>query len=507
MVRLAVLIVEDDPALRRLEKHALETRGFRVIECSTYAQANLVIDEQEVAIAIVDLGLPDASGSLVLRKLSKQSPATKILIFTACAELASAVEAIELKVFALVEKSKGIHHLLAQLELASVAYLRDALSASRLENCLQMRLLDAIDEAAVATDTRFQVIFANRFSRELLAIGDRRMIGEPIGRFVSITDSKGHIDRSKLVTMFRSIRSGACWSDEAYLTCSQEYDTQANDTFPSNIRVTPILGDEGTIQGFIAVFSNMEQERSLRHHINEQRNRLLKTRRLAEEGRLAGTIAHEINQPLGAISNYAGGLLFGIESGNLSSEQVKEALTMIQKQANRASQVIQKLREFVDRDIPRQTTVDVHLLLRDTIQLLKLEFERHEIQVRLRFSKQSVFLLGDEVQLQQVFVNLLTNAIDAISEIANRSPVIQISSKIIGNQVKIQFADNGAGIPTERLASIFEPYFTTKPLGMGLGLSICREIIQAHQGEIQAHRLEAGTMMEINLKVPALPIA
>ncbi|MEQ1829681.1 MAG: ATP-binding protein [Pirellula sp.] len=497
--RLTVLLVEDDPALRRLVKHGLENRSFQVIECSTYAEANNAIDAREVALAIVDLSLPDASGGLVLQKIAKQFPNTKVLIFTSSSDLSSAVEAIEHRAFAFVEKSLGIHHLMSQVERASVAYLRDALSASQLENNLQISLLDAIDEAAIATDTRFRIIFANRFSRELIGVGDLPLLGERIDQFVSVSDAKGNLDRRTILNMHRSLRTGECWNAEVYLTCAPipQFSTPTN-TFPTNLRVTPILANGKMIQGYIAVFSNIHNERQLRYELDEQRNRLMKSGRLTEEGRLAGTLAHEINQPLGAISNYASSLLKGIEIGSLSPTQVCETISIIQKQANRASQVIKRLREFLRREPPKYEKIEIQQLIRETLQLLRLELERNDIQVRTRFRKKPIVFSGDSVQLQQVFVNVIGNAIDALSESNDGERMIQIVAENCGQKIHLQVSDNGPGIQDEKLLRIFDPYFTTKPLGMGLGLCICREIVEAHQGKIQVLRSSPhGTTLEI----------
>lgn len=500
--RMTVLVVEDDSSVLRLVKLALENRSFEVIECSNHAQAIDAIEEYEIAMAVVDLKLPDASGSLVLRKLVKKSPNTKIVIFTSCTELSSALEAIELKVFAFVEKSRGIQDLILQVEQASVAYLRDALSISLLENNLQVRLLDAMDVAAIAVDTKLQIVFANRYSCELFGMEKAALIGKQLSRYLLITDSKANVDRKSILGILRKIRMGSTWNGDVFLTRLRNTNSfSPYETFPSNFRVAPILYEQDRLLGYITVFSNLRNERNLSYQLNEQRDRLMKSRRLAEDGRLAGTIAHEINQPLGAISNYAGGLLLGIENGKLNQAKIREMLTIIQKQANRASQVIHRLREFLDRESPVFGEVEIQDLIRESLQLLHLELERSDIHVRTRFSRKPIICHCDPVQIQQVFVNVIVNAIDALSEVTDRSRELRVHVASQMSGITIQFIDNGPGIPEEELGKVFEPYYTTKPLGMGLGLCICREIVRSHQGEIKAIRMEPrGTKIEITLR-------
>jgi len=239
--------------------------------------------------------------------------------------------------------------------------------------------------------------------------------------------------------------------------------------------------------------------------IRRQRESLAQAARLGTMGEMAAAIAHELNQPLTAISSYAQACQRMMESGSIQQKDIKEILNKVHAQARRAGRVIQGLRSFVkQRAVNRQPT-DLHRVLRDVSMLAELDARAHGIVMQVEASDVLPRVQADPIQLQQVLLNLIRNGVDAMADGQAKKPLIEIRASMEQNEeVWITVTDYGAGISTDHAENLFEPFFTTKKEGMGMGLSLSRSIIEAHGGrlEFSAHP-EGGS--EFNITLPTLP--
>src|ERR1700730_7360057 len=194
-------------------------------------------------------------------------------------------------------------------------------------------------------------------------------------------------------------------------------------------------------------------------------------------GALTASIAHEITQPLAAIVRNADSCLICLVNNQRQLDKARRAAEHIVKDGHRAAEVIQSIRAQARRSASEMVLIDLNRLIVDTLELMQAELQRHEVLLEIRLVDDLALIKGDHTQLQQVIVNLVTNAIEAIST-SRRSPrVIRVSTESNGNgEVLTIIEDSGSGIDWQVLDRIFDPLFTTKPEGMGLGLSICRSI-------------------------------
>jgi signal transduction histidine kinase/ligand-binding sensor domain-containing protein len=215
------------------------------------------------------------------------------------------------------------------------------------------------------------------------------------------------------------------------------------------------------------------------------RDELAHVARVATAGELATSLAHEVNQPLGAIvhNTHAASLL--LERGQAG--EVREILQDIGVQAERASAVVRRLREFLRKNPRRTEAADLNSLIETTLPLLRREIASAGVQVSLELTKGLPAVQVDLVQLQQVFVNLIQNACEALNRQAGERR-LSIRTLQEGSKLVFEFEDNGPGLAADIEARIFEPYVTTKPGGMGLGLAICRSIMELHAGHLYAQR-------------------
>jgi len=222
---------------------------------------------------------------------------------------------------------------------------------------------------------------------------------------------------------------------------------------------------------------------------------LIRSERLAIMGQMSASIAHEINNPLGIISSYAQDLL----GGGLDEETRVESLNVIANNAERAGRIVSGLLSFSRHAEPVRAPVDIADLLEASLMFVKLEIKHKKVAVQKQYAKEPVIIYGDENQLVQVFVNLLINAIQAVAE-KGRITIGYERPKPDERSAAIVIQDNGAGIKTSDLEKLFQPFYSTKETGFGLGLFISSMIVERHKGRIEAESKEGeGTVMRVFL--------
>jgi signal transduction histidine kinase len=234
-----------------------------------------------------------------------------------------------------------------------------------------------------------------------------------------------------------------------------------------------------------------------------QRVQLLHASRLAVAGELTASIAHEINQPLGAILSNADAAEMLLESGRMSREELLQILADIKRDDLRASDIIKRLRAMLSPHEVERRRFSLNEIVADTEAVLRAEARRREVSVDYALEARRADVLGDPVQIQQVIVNLLLNAFDASAELPPDARRVRVATSDTPGGVQLSVRDFGAGISAADLARVFDSFFSTKRGGMGLGLPIARSIVEAHGGMIDAASREVGA--EFRIVLPAAP--
>jgi C4-dicarboxylate-specific signal transduction histidine kinase len=234
----------------------------------------------------------------------------------------------------------------------------------------------------------------------------------------------------------------------------------------------------------------------------QQQEKMQMTARLVTIGEMATTLAHELNQPLAAISNYSMGCVRRLRSGSWEESELLEALEKGAAQAERASKVIQRVRAFVGRRMPNLVPCDINEVVSGVSSMIGLEARQNGASLTLELSEIVPYVHADPLLMEQVILNLSRNAIEAMQETAPDDRQLTIRSRPNGdNTVEVEVIDQGRGIDPQLEANLFTPFFSTKSHGMGLGLHICRSIVEAHGGHVWvSHNPGAGVTFHFSLK-------
>ncbi len=260
-------------------------------------------------------------------------------------------------------------------------------------------------------------------------------------------------------------------------------------TFPMELAVGEMRTAEGRFfTGFVRDLTERQQAEARLQELQED---LARVSRLTSLGEMASALAHELNQPLTAIANYMKGSRRLLAGDPPDVERVSEAIDMAADQALRAGVIIRRLREFVARGETERRIEDLPKLVEEASALALVGAREHGVAVQFRIDPAVGPVLADKVQIQQVVLNLIRNALDAMEETPVRDMVIQVATES-QDLARITVSDTGSGIAPETAEQLFQPFVTTKRTGMGVGLSISRTIVEAHGGRIWFERNAAG---------------
>ena len=253
-----------------------------------------------------------------------------------------------------------------------------------------------------------------------------------------------------------------------------------------------VIGEAGEAK-FVGAVMDVTATREAQERLRKAQAELADAGRLTSMGELAASIAHEVTQPLAAIVANADSCLIWLAKDQPNLDKARSAAERIVKDGHRAGEVIQSMRAQARRSASEMVLVDLNRLIAETLELMQAELHRHEVSLETRLLDDSALIKGDHTQLQQVIVNLVTNAIEAISASRRSLRLIRVSTESNENgEVLTIVEDSGSGVDLQVLHRIFDPMFTTKPEGMGLGLSICRSIVESHGGRLWVSPNPAG---------------
>ena len=253
--------------------------------------------------------------------------------------------------------------------------------------------------------------------------------------------------------------------------------------------------------------TNLELERQISERLraedeaHHRRAELAHIDRLNTMGEMASGFAHELNQPLSAIVNYANGCTRRIKKQQCNNEMILSTLDQVTQQATRAGEVIKRIRSFVRKEEPVRLAADINLVIKETLSFLEDDTTRQNIKIDIDLQPELPTVTIDHIQVEQVILNLFRNSLEAMSKSTSSENKLSIKTKVSGNDIVITVIDNGPGLPAAK-DSIFDPFVTSKVNGLGLGLSISRSIVEAHGGRLQiSDDIKSGTALSFTLPI------
>lgn len=366
--------------------------------------------------------------------------------------------------------------------------IRDQLAASHDRFTIVLEALDA--SVSVAPLGSAELLFANKLYRQWFGSqtdGHLQLVqqaGLPAERSDSLDEEDGLMG---LPT--DSLTSASSNNAEIYLPDLGKW---------LEVRSRYLSWVDGRLAQMV-IATDITQRRQAEEQAAIQAERAQTSSRLITMGEMASSVAHELNQPLTAISNYSSGMLTRLENGTLTPEQMKFALEKTAHQAQRAGQIIQRIRSFVKRSEPNRTFCNVQHMVDEALELAEIEMRRRNVRLTHHVAARLPNVMADSILIEQVLVNLIKNAGESIDQaqrpISQRSVELRVVPTEAEGQPVVQFTvqDTGKGLAPEVLERLFEAFFTTKVEGMGMGLNLCRSIIESHDGRMFAENIYNGT--------------
>ncbi len=341
-------------------------------------------------------------------------------------------------------------------------------------------ILDSVADGIYGVDLHGNATFINKAVTEITGWRAKDLIGKNQHHILHHTRADGSIHPGSECPVYLTFEEGKPRYVEEDLFWKKD-----GSSFPVEYSSTPIRDEKGNIQGAVVVFRDISARKQAAEAGRQYQMELAHVARLSTMGEMASGMAHELNQPLTAIATSADACMRLLESGDAPRDRVLDVLETIGAQARRAGGIIQQLRQFVRKEEPRHTLVNLNDLVEEVLMLMEPEIRKAQVRVIRDLDDDIPLVEAQQIQIDQVILNLIRNAIEAMSEVPEEKRLLTLRTRSAGgNAVIASVEDTGPGLSPEVRDKLFDPFITSKPQGMGLGLSISMGIITAHNGNL-----------------------
>lgn len=359
-------------------------------------------------------------------------------------------------------------------------------------------IFDAVHAQVMYLDDEARVLRHNAYSQKVTGLDDEQMRGQTILTVAPNWDDPQLRHQQSLEVL----RTGQP------LLGSIETFSDGGQTRWARVDKVPIRDELNQVSGLLLFIYDITESHLAAERLTQQRDELAHVSRLSTMGQMAASMIHEIAQPISAIRNFATAALNLGRPKPAGADKREEFLHNIVRQTERATLIMDRMRVFGRKTAPQHAPCDVGSLIEEAADLVASELRRQGVRCRVELPAEKLQIAADRVQLQQVLVNLLKNAGESQAQTAGARKTIWLRAAAQGPSVVIEVEDRGAGIPPEVLSKLFEPFVSTKKKGMGIGLAICKSIIEAHQGTIEAlNKPRGGAVFRVTLPLEAYDAA
>jgi PAS domain S-box-containing protein len=513
--RPLVLVAEDNAEMRRFIAEVLGDE-YRVVTAADGVQALMKALAEPPDLVLTDLMMPKLGGDRLVGEMrALESLAhVPVLVLSAKADDALRLKLLAESVQDYLTKPFSAHELRARVRnLVMMKLARDALQkelATQNQDLAQMtqqlissrqalqRSLEALQrslEARQESEHRWHAVYENSavgialtdLNGRVLAANPacQRMFGytEDEFRNLSLMEITPEHDRENTRSRIAQLLGGTL--QEYHL--QKSYRRRDGSTVWANTSVSLIPGTDSMAPMLIGIVEDITERKRAEEALAEAQAELARVTRVTAMGELAASIAHEVNQPLAAVVANGHACLRWLAAEPSNVHEANAAVQRIIRDANRASGVISRIRGFLKRGAPHRSQVQVGDVIAEVIGLLQDEARAHGVSLRAKTAARLVPVVADRVQLQQVILNLVMNAIEAMIPISERPRVLEVAANNYrADAVLVAVRDSGVGLDPRHRDRIFDAFYTTKPEGMGMGLAISRSIVEAHGGRLWA---------------------
>lgn len=490
-----ILLIEDDPndvfliteMLTSYPQHKVE-----IFEADSTTEAIKALSTKHFDVILLDLSLIDSNGIETFKTINLHSHSIPIVILSGNSDEKLALAAVKAGAQDYVHKDEVTAKILFRI-------ISHAIERKQIEEELKqvsLRLHLALTAAKVGTWS-IEIETQKAYWDDYLS----RLYGVEPGSFSgNIEDAMQRIhpddrDRARQ-EILRSVKENV------------PYDTEHRIIWPDG--TTRILAKRGEVQRDAAgkathvtgVCWDVTERKKAEQWFQKHQFELANVSRINSMGEVATTLAHEINQPLAAVSAFLQGSIHRLENDNFDKAELLNILVLASQQIDRAGKIIERIENFAHRGSLIFESSDINQVIKNSCDLMYYGNSLHKPTIKFELNSSLPLIKLDKVQIEQVITNLLTNSIEAFEIGETSNPMITINTNITAdNQLEINITDNGPGIPAEVMTEIFKPYFTTKANSVGIGLAICRTIIQAHGGTLTAKYPAQGAYFKILLPI------
>ena len=508
-----VLFIDDDEGIRKVISIALEDAGYNMLTAADGQKGIELCQKHSPHIIITDIRMPGMDGIEVLKSIKKTDPDKEVIVTTGFGEIDYAVQALQLDASDFITKPINDSALQVALERAKQRYntrkeLQDYTAlieerwmstAEELANLVnfQEKLIESSIDGIAGCDQDGKIIVFNKSMEQMLGYDSQKVVGK---KFLSQLFSKG-----KWEALEEKMYSEEHGGKNQLLLYETYLISKAKIEIPVQLSAAALVRENKEI-GVVAFFRDLRKIRRLEQEFANQA-RLLHQDKMISLGKLSASVVHEINNPLTGVLNYVRLMIKIIGRDSFAAEQIQKFnkyLELMESEVSRCSNIVSSLLAFSRKSELEFGQVNINDLLQKCVVLSDHKLTLQNIQIKTVLYSEIPQIAGDFNQLQQCILNLIFNAADAMPDGGHLT--IETSFNSEKGLAKIMVADTGSGIANGDLPKIFDPFFSTKEegKGLGLGLSVAYGIIARHKGVIEAEsELDKGTVLTITLPVNA----
>lgn len=501
--------MDDEPNIRWTMAELLKREGYDALTASDFESALSILESNKLDAAIVDIILPRKSGIELLKEMNNREPSMPVIMITGEPNISQIPEIVRAGAFDFISKpvikdallkvvSKAVEkkrlvdetrslqdqvkHHAEQLEVTVARRTRELAEAHKFLNIV----LDSSTEyALVAIDRGGRITLFNRGAELIFGHSAEEIKGR---RAAELTAEDMVQGQAPFLNFAMSIASEGRHQSEMQLRRSD------GSWFTASVAITPICEAEEELMGYLIVAKDLTADRLNEEHLRQMQEQLARNEKIAALGRMAAQVAHEVKNPLAGLRLYTLHLKSKVD-GKLADNEMALVDKIIEG-INQLSDTAEQVLGFARTITLTRRSVDLNRIIKDSLELLEPQLNENNIKVNLNLAEPSAVAMLDEVSMRSTLINLMLNSIQAMGE----GGELIVSTRASEETVRLSIADTGCGMTEDQMKNIFEPFYTTKSQGLGLGMSFASKIIEMHGGEVSVEsHVNRGTSISILL--------